>query len=186
MTQFSVPTTSGTVSVIRRDAKRNTSGLTAPGSLNTCPMCEGQRWIFNVPTMLLWYTRPPSLGLDPKDPAILGLKAFCQFDAAGTRSANHTIDSPSLFQLRHPDTSRIHYIKTLQILWLTKYALYNRSKTMKLLTYNTLLCTPILEYTLEFWDHSSKQLESLVEVVQHEAVKLFSRNLKEIFRLLKI
>ena len=114
------------------------------------------------------------------------LKAFCQFGTAGTRSANHTIDSPSLFQLRHPDTSRIHYIKTLQILWLTKYALYNRSKTMKLLTYNTLLCTPILEYTLEFWDHSSKQLESLVEVVQHKAVKLLSRNLKEIFRLLKI
>ena len=75
VTQFSKPTTSGTVSVIRRDAKRNTSGLTAPGSLNTCPMCEGQRWIFNVPTILLWYTGPPSLGLDPKDPAILGLEA---------------------------------------------------------------------------------------------------------------
>ena len=43
VTRFSVLTTFGTVSVIRRDAKRNTSGLTAPGSLNTCPMCEGQR-----------------------------------------------------------------------------------------------------------------------------------------------
>ena len=32
VTQFSVPTTSETVSVIRRDAKRNTFGLTAPGS----------------------------------------------------------------------------------------------------------------------------------------------------------
>ena len=75
VTRFSLPTTSGTVSVIRRDAKRNTLGLTAPGSLNTCPMCEKQRWVFNVPTMLLRYTGPPSLGLDPKDPAILGLKA---------------------------------------------------------------------------------------------------------------
>ena len=41
VTPFSVPTTSGTVSVIWRDAKKcNTSGLTAQGSLNTCPMCE--------------------------------------------------------------------------------------------------------------------------------------------------
>ena len=39
VTRFSIPTTSGTVTVIRRDAKRNTFGLTAPGSLNTCPMC---------------------------------------------------------------------------------------------------------------------------------------------------
>ena len=43
VTPFSVSTTSGTVSVIRRDAKRNTSRLmlTAPGCLNACPMCEG-------------------------------------------------------------------------------------------------------------------------------------------------
>ena len=34
---FSVPSTSGTVSVIRRDAKRKTSGLTAPGSLLNFP-----------------------------------------------------------------------------------------------------------------------------------------------------
>ena len=73
---FSVPTISGTVSVIRRDALRNTSGLTAPDSINTCPLCEGQRWIFNVPTILVWYTwGPPSLRLDPKNSAILGLKA---------------------------------------------------------------------------------------------------------------
>ena len=70
VTPFSAPFTSGTVSVIRRDALCNTSGLTAPGRLNTCPMCEGQRWIFNVSMILLWYTGPPSLGLDPKDPAI--------------------------------------------------------------------------------------------------------------------
>ena len=43
VTPFSVPTTSGTVSVIRREAKHNTSGLTASGSLNTYPMCEGQK-----------------------------------------------------------------------------------------------------------------------------------------------
>ena len=61
-----------------------------------------------MPTMLLWQTEPPSLGLDPKDPANFRvkslLKAFCQFDTAETRSANRMIDSPSLFQLRHPDT----------------------------------------------------------------------------------
>ena len=57
-----VPTTSGTVSVIQKDGKRR---LTAPGSFNTCPMYEGQRCIL----------RPPSLGLDPKDSEILGLKA---------------------------------------------------------------------------------------------------------------
>ena len=70
VTRFSVPTTSGTVSVIRRNAKRNTSGLTAPGSLNTYPMCEEQRWIFNVCPMLLWYTGLPSLGINTKDLAI--------------------------------------------------------------------------------------------------------------------
>ena len=32
------------------------------------------------------------------------LKAFCQFDTAGTRYADRMIDSPSLFQLRQPDT----------------------------------------------------------------------------------
>ena len=57
--------------------------LTAPGS----PMCDGQRWILNVPTILLWYTRTPGLGLDPKDPAILGLKALTQpeLDTSTTR-----------------------------------------------------------------------------------------------------
>ena len=74
VTWFSVPTTSGTVSVIQRDAKRNKLELTAPGSLNTCLMCKGQRWIFNVLTKLLWYTEPPSLGFDLKDSAILELK----------------------------------------------------------------------------------------------------------------
>ena len=48
VTRFSVPTTSGTASVIRRDAKINTSRLTAPEGFSTCPMCEGQRWIFIV------------------------------------------------------------------------------------------------------------------------------------------
>ena len=43
LTSFSVPTTFGTVSVIQRDAKRNTSVLTAPGSLTTCSMGEEQR-----------------------------------------------------------------------------------------------------------------------------------------------
>ena len=70
VTQFSAATTPGTVSAIQRDASYNTSRLTAPGSLNTGPICEGQRWIFNVPMMLLWYTEPPSFGLDPKDPSI--------------------------------------------------------------------------------------------------------------------
>ena len=70
ITQFSVITAPGTVSVIRRDALFDTSGLTAPGSLNTCPMCTRQRWIFNVPTILLWYTVHLNLGLDPKDPTI--------------------------------------------------------------------------------------------------------------------
>ena len=72
MTPFSVPITSGTVSVICRYALCNTSKLTAPGTLNTFSMCEGQRWIFNVLTILLWYTGLPSLGLDPKDPAVRG------------------------------------------------------------------------------------------------------------------
>ena len=118
VTQFSVPTTSGTVSVIRRDAKRNTSGLTAPGSLNTCPMCEGQRRIFNVPTILLWYTGPPSLCLDPKDPEILGLQAcwrlFVNLAQLGLDLPNRMIDSPSLFLLRHPDT---HIITKQRLHW---------------------------------------------------------------------
>ena len=79
----------------------NKSGLTAPVSLSTCPMCEEQRWIFNVPTKSLSYTGP-RLELDPKGLEILGF--FCQFDPSGTRSANHMIDSLNLSQLRHPDT----------------------------------------------------------------------------------
>ena len=49
VTRFSVPTTSGTVSATRRDAKGNMSGLTASGSL------ERQRQIFNMPAILLQY-----------------------------------------------------------------------------------------------------------------------------------
>ena len=69
MTQLSVPTTSGTVSVIQRDARCNTSRLTAPGSLNTCLMRERHRWYYCGTSL------GPSLGLDPKDPANFGLKA---------------------------------------------------------------------------------------------------------------
>ena len=76
VTQFSVPTNSVTVSVIQRDALRNTSWLTATGSLNTWTMCEGQSLIFNVPTIWLWYAGPLSLGLDPKDSAILRLQSL--------------------------------------------------------------------------------------------------------------
>ena len=101
VTRFSVPTTSETFSVIWRDAKCNTSRLTAPGSLNTCLMCEEQRWIFNEPTISLWYTGPPPcLGLDPKDPEILGLKACWKLFVnltAGTQSVNRMINNPNLF-----------------------------------------------------------------------------------------
>ena len=97
VTPFSVSTTSRTVSVIRRDALCNTSGLTAPGSLNTCPMCKCQRWIF---TILLWHTQ---LSIRKK----LGnlrvkslLNAFCQFE---NRSANSMNDGISCFQLLYPD-----------------------------------------------------------------------------------
>ena len=59
VTQFSVFTSFGTASVILRDALCNPSGLTAPGSLNNCPMCEGQRWVFSVPMMIWWHVEPP-------------------------------------------------------------------------------------------------------------------------------
>ena len=72
LTWFSVPTTSGTVIVIWRDAKSNTSGMTALGCLDICPMCKEQKWDF---FLLLWYMGPPSLGLDLKDSALLGLEA---------------------------------------------------------------------------------------------------------------
>ena len=39
-------------------------------------MCESQKWIINVPTILLWYTEPPILGFDPKDLTILGLESL--------------------------------------------------------------------------------------------------------------
>ena len=94
---FSASSTSGTVSLIRRDALSNTSGLTAPGSLNTCPMYEGQRC-----TMLLWYSVSVRKTQQFRVESVL--KTFCQFGTGGTRSANSAIDSSSLFQLRHPKT----------------------------------------------------------------------------------
>ena len=75
VTQFSIPTTSGTASVIRRNLKRNTSGLTAPGSLTLAPCVKGRGGFLTCPTVIQWYPGPPSLGLDPKDPAILRLEA---------------------------------------------------------------------------------------------------------------
>ena len=64
----------------------STCELTAPGSLNTCPMREGQEWIFNVPMILLRYTEPSSLGLDPTQQYRVEtlLKVFCQFGPAET------------------------------------------------------------------------------------------------------
>ena len=111
MTQFSVPTTSGTVSVIWIDANYNTSGLTATGSLNTCPMGERQSCIFNVPTTLLGCIRPHSLDLDTEDPTILGLKASWRLFV---NLAQHSvIDIPNFFQLHYPDT-HYKYIKVYQ------------------------------------------------------------------------
>ena len=74
VTSFAVSTTFGTVGATGRDASCKIYELTAPGSIKTCPMCEGQRWIFNVPMILLWYTRAPGLVFDSREPAILELK----------------------------------------------------------------------------------------------------------------
>ena len=107
VTRLSVPTTFGTVSVIRRNALCNKSELTAPGSLNICPMCELQRWIFNEPLIILWYTWPSNWGHNPKDPAVSVkslLKAFSQFGTAKTRSVNSIIDNSSLLTLWNPGT----------------------------------------------------------------------------------
>ena len=78
MTLFSVPTTYGTVTL--RYALCNKLKLTAPGSLNTCPMCC-----------------PDYMGLlclrsDPKKHSNLEVKslakAFCQFGLAEFRFSN--------------------------------------------------------------------------------------------------
>ena len=42
---------------------------------NICPMCKGLRTTINVPTILLWYTRHTSIGIDSKDPAAWGVEA---------------------------------------------------------------------------------------------------------------
>ena len=102
VTQFSVPTISGTVSVIRRDALCKTSGLTSSG-----PMCKGHGWIFGDIIV-----GPSSIGLYTKDPASFMvkslLKAFCYFDTDETLSANRLIDNPSLFQLGDISYWNIH------------------------------------------------------------------------------
>ena len=56
MIGFSVTIIFETVSVLRRDALCNMFGLAAPGRLNTFPMRDGQRPIFNVPKILLLCT----------------------------------------------------------------------------------------------------------------------------------
>ena len=85
VTQFSVPTTSGTVSVIRRDAKLNMFGLTAPDCLKTCPMCEGQRWTFKaVATRAEIYSRSDEAKLD--DVSCLGYVDVGQLSGALLRS----------------------------------------------------------------------------------------------------
>ena len=75
----------------------------------TRPVCKRQRWIFNVSPILLSVQRGASnfksRSEKPSNFRVKTLlKAFCRFDTAGTRSANSTIDSPSFFQLCHPDT----------------------------------------------------------------------------------
>ena len=99
VTQFSVPTTSGTASVIWRNALCNTSGLTAPGSLNTCP--NVRRTEVDLYNIIVAHTTSQSEKLGIFRVKSL-LSAFCQFEPAETGSANSMIDSPSLFQLRHP------------------------------------------------------------------------------------
>ena len=112
VTRFSAPTTSGTVSVIRRNALCNTFSLTVPSSRKICPMCKRQ--------MTLWYTRPPSLGLGLQFKVESLLKAFRQFNTGGAQSAKSTIVSSSLFQLRHPDTHPDLTTNTIVIQWSLK------------------------------------------------------------------
>ena len=54
----------------------------------------------------------PSLRLDPKNLAILGLTVFLliwqSWDSIRHQHDISTIDSPRLFQLRHPDTHNKH------------------------------------------------------------------------------
>ena len=102
--RFSVSTTPGTVSVIRRVALCNTPGLSAPGSFNTSPVFKGQTWIFNIPTILLWYTEPPSLGLDVKNPAIYDrnlAEGFLSVRRSWDSIWNSMTDSSSPIQLHH-------------------------------------------------------------------------------------
>ena len=75
VTQFSVPTTSGNCQCNPERCKEQHIRADSTRQPYAYPMCEGQRWILNVPTILLWYTEPPSLGLDLKNPATLGLEA---------------------------------------------------------------------------------------------------------------
>ena len=70
VTQLSVPTTCGTVSVTQRDALCKTSGLTAPGSQRA----KGIGGSFNEPILLL-FTDLPNVGLNPQYPVILKLDA---------------------------------------------------------------------------------------------------------------
>ena len=132
VTPFSVSTTSGTVSVIRRNALCNTPGLTAPDSLNTCPMCNGQRWIFNMSTVLSmvhgaskfrsWSERPSNFRVKSL------LKVLVNLTQLGLDPiVNSRIDCPSLFQLRHPETPlHIGYLLNIKGLVLRVFKIYTK------------------------------------------------------------
>ena len=71
---------------------------------------------------------------------------------------------------------RIHYTKSDESLTANNVTLHDAPEKIKLLAYST-LCKPILEYALEVWHPSSKQLEQQIDSVQRKAVR-FNKNLK--------
>ena len=95
VTLFSVPVTPGSYSVIQRNKLRNTSGLTALGTLSASPICKEQMWIFNVPCHAMIYC-----GLNLKNQPKLVLKVcgrvYCQFGTTETQSVSSIIDSSTL------------------------------------------------------------------------------------------
>ena len=48
-------------------------------NMSVLTMCEGQRWIFNVPTIILWHTRPFKFRSQSGRSSNIGLKACWSF-----------------------------------------------------------------------------------------------------------
>ena len=122
------------------------------------PMCEGQRWIFIVLMILLWYTGLPSLSFDPKDPASLGLepcwRLIVNLAQLGLNLPTAWLTAQAFSNCATHVYIYIHYLhKNFNKIDIGKLVVHSHNKMPNLSSFRIDNPTPRRRWSVVFWDH---------------------------------